>query len=72
MLKTEVATRGVLYKNVFLEIPQNSQKNTCARVSSLIKLQAYNFIKKRTWHRCFSVNFAKFLGTPFWQNTSGR
>ena len=23
-------------------------------------------------HRCFSVNFAKFLTTPFLQNTSGR
>ena len=31
--KTEAATRGVLYKKVFLEISQNSQKNTCARVS---------------------------------------
>ena len=28
--------RGVL----FLEIPQNSQENTCTRVSFLIKLQA--------------------------------
>ena len=26
---TEAATRGVLWKNVFLEISQNSQKNTC-------------------------------------------
>ena len=24
------------------------------------------------WHRCFPVNFAKFLRTPFLQNTSGR
>ena len=28
-------------------------------------------IKKRLWHRCFPVNFAKFLRTPL-QNTSGR
>ena len=21
-------------------------------------------LKKRLWHRCFPVNFAKFLGTP--------
>ena len=27
-------------KKVFLEITQNSQQNTCARVSFLIKLQA--------------------------------
>ena len=28
-------------------------------------------IKKRLWYRCFLVNFAKFLSTPFLQNTSG-
>ena len=28
------------------------------------------FIKKRFWHRCFPVNFAKFLRTLFSQNTS--
>ena len=28
--------------------------------------------KKRLWHRCFPVNFAKFLRAPFLQNTSGR
>ena len=33
----EAATRGVLCKMVFLEISQNSQENTCARVSFLIK-----------------------------------
>ena len=27
--------------------------------------------KKRLWHRCFPVNVAKFLRTPFLQNTSG-
>ena len=121
---------------MFLEISQNSQENTCARASFLIKLQAlgvfhrasffikhlrllllywntstkislllvpteavaqrcslrkgvfrnfakftgkhqrqklfFNFIKKRLWRRCFPVNFAKFLRTPFVQNTSGR
>ena len=29
-------------------------------------------LKKRLWHRCFPVNFAKFLRTPFLQNTSGQ
>ena len=52
---------------MFLEISQNSQENTCARVSFLIKLQAEtcNFIKKELWHRCFLVNFVKFIRTPF-------
>ena len=29
-------------------------------------------LKKRLWHRCFPVNFTKFLRTPFLRNTSGR
>ena len=29
-------------------------------------------LRKRLWHKCFPVNFAKFLRTPFLQNTSGR
>ena len=28
-------------------------------------------LKKRHWHRCFLVNSAKFLRTPFLQDTSG-
>ena len=39
---------------------ENSQESTCARVS---------FLKKRLWHRWFPVNFAKFVKTPFLQNT---
>ena len=42
---------------LFLEISQNSQENTCARVPFLLK--------KRLWHRCFPVNFVKFLRTSF-------
>ena len=37
---SEAATGGVLQEKVFLEISLNSQENTCARVSFLIKLQA--------------------------------
>ena len=29
--------------------------------------QASNFIKKRLWHRCFAVNFAKFLKALFYR-----
>ena len=61
-------------KKGFLKISQNSQENTCARVSYLIKLQAppATLLKKTLWHRCFPVNFAKFLRTLFLQNTSGQ
>ena len=62
---TEAATRGVLWKKVFLKISQNSQENTGVRVSFLI-------LKKRLWYRCFPVNFAKFLRKRLLQNTSER
>ena len=45
---------------MFLEISQNSQEDTRARDSFLIKE-----LKKRLWHRCFPVKFAKFLRTTF-------
>ena len=35
-------------------------------------LRPATIFKKRLWHRYFPVNFAKFLRTPFLQNTSGR
>ena len=51
-------------KKVFLKVWQNSQKNTCAKVSFLIKLQAYNF-KKETLAQVFSCEFCKiFKNTP--------
>ena len=31
----------------------------------LIKLQPATLLKNRLWHRCFPVNFKKFLRTPF-------
>ena len=54
-------------KKVFTEISQNSQENTCARISFLIKLQTrlQLYFKKRFWRRCFPVNFEKFLRTTF-------
>ena len=35
-------------------------------------LTSATLFKKGLWHSCFPVNFAKFLGTPFLHNTSGR
>ena len=73
-LPTYISTEAVVWrcsvKNVFLKISQNSLENTCARVSFLIKLYAseawgLHLYKKRDWHRCFPVNFAKYLRTPF-------
>ena len=43
--------RGVLCKKVFLEIWQNSQENTCARVSFLINFHAFGnfFFTEHLW-----------------------
>ena len=61
-------------KKVLSEISENSQENTCARASFLVKLQAWGLrpatlLKKRLLHRCFPVNFVKFLITPFFYRT---
>ena len=60
-IMTEAATVCVLQKKLSIKISQNSQENICARVSFLI----ITLLKKGLWHRCFLVNFAKFLRTPF-------
>ena len=43
--KPEAGAKRCSVKKVFLEISQNSQENTCARVSFLTK----GFIKKETY-----------------------
>ena len=35
-------------------------------------LRPATLLKKSLWHRCFPVNFAKFLRTSYLQNTSGQ
>ena len=51
----------VFCKKVFLQISQNSQENTSARVSSL-----------RDSIQVFLVNFQEFVRSPFLQNNFGR
>ena len=45
----EAAIQRCSVKSVFLEISQNSQENTCARVSFLIKLLASFFKEHLRW-----------------------
>ena len=58
------SSRGAL---VFLEISQNSQENTYAKVYFLIKLkaEACNFIKKETLTQVFSCGFCKISKQTF-------
>ena len=60
---SEAATKVVLCKKAFLEISQNLQKSTCARVSFFNKVVRLSccpmllkdcvLLKKRLRHRCF-------------------
>ena len=63
-LIAEAVFRRCSVKKVFLKISQNSQENTCTRVSFLQSL-ACNFSR---WHRCFPVYSANtFLRTLFFR-----
>ena len=57
-------------KKAFLEILQNSQENTCTRVSFLIKLpQACNFIKKETLAQTFYCEVCEISKNTFFHKT---
>ena len=60
-------------KDVLHNFSKFTGKHLCQSLF-LIKLLALacNFIAKGSLAQMFFVNFAKFLGTPFLQNTSGR
>ena len=55
---SEAVTRRCCLKNVFLQIAQNSQESICAGVYFQISCRPNR-------HNAFSVNFVKFLKTPF-------
>ena len=63
----EAVTRRCSVKKVFLEISQNLQENTGARVSFSIKLEAsaFNFIKKETLAQVFSCEFCEISKNTF-------
>ena len=59
----EVFCEKGFYKN-FAEF---IEKHLCESSSfnKVASLGPETFLKKRLWHRCFPVNFAKFLRKPF-------
>ena len=67
----EAVVQRCSVKKMFLEVSQNSQENTCARVSFLIKLQteACNFIKKETLTQVFSYEFCEISKNIFFRRT---
>ena len=69
---SDIRSSYQMYSKFFFKISQNSQKNTSARLSFLIKLQASacNFIKKGTLVQMFSYDFYKVFENTSLQNTS--
>ena len=63
------------FKKMLWEISQNSQGNFCIEMSFFDKVKLCRSapsLKARPQRRCFLVNFAKFVRTPFLQNTTRR
>ena len=60
---------------MFLEISQKlTEKHLCQSLffNEVAGLRHATLLKMRLWHRCFPVNFAKFLRTHFLQKSSWR
>ena len=61
-------------KGVLRNFAKFTGKHLCQSpfFNKVASLTPATLLKKRLWHRCFPVNFGKFLRTPFLQNTPGR
>ena len=69
--KLRSSCREVFYrKGVLRTLAKFTGKHLCQRLV-FNKFADCNLLKKSLWHRCFPVNFAKFLRTPILQNSSG-
>ena len=70
-LSLSIYYNGVLKDTRSCETAQNIQKQP-PELQLGKKKRPATLLIKRLWHRCFPVNFAKFLRTCSLQNTSGR
>ena len=61
-------------KGVLKSFANFTGKHLCQSLflNKVAGLRPTTLLTKRLWHRCFPVNFSKFLRIPFLQNTSGR
>ena len=66
--------RCSIKKDVLTNFTKFTGKHLCQCLffNKVAGLRPATLLKKRLWHRCFSVNFVKFLRKPFSQNISGR
>ena len=70
-LCTEAVTWRCSVENVSLKFLQNSQENTCARISFLISWwpEAGSFIKKESLAQVFSYEFCEMFKKTFFYRT---
>ena len=61
-------------KGVLINFAKFIVKHLCQSLffNKVAGLRPETLLKRRLWHRCFPMNIAKFLRTPFLENTSGR
>ena len=61
-------------KGVLRNFAKLTGKHKCQNLffNKVAGLRPSTLLKKRLWHRCFPISFAKFLRTPFIENTYGR
>ena len=72
-MKIQKQPREVFYKKAVLgNFTKFTGKHLCQSLSQQSCRPPATLLKNELWHRCFLVNFAKFLRTPFSQNTSRR
>ena len=69
-LHREAVVRRCFVKKVLLEISQNSQKNTCSRVSFLIKLQAWASVHTVTEQLELNYSVANNINKQSWMKGS--
>ena len=65
--------RCSMKNGIFRNLTKFTGKHLCQSLlfNKVAGLKPATLLKKRLCHRCFPVNFMKFLRTPFLQNTSG-
>ena len=66
--------RWSVEKGVYRNFAKFTGENLCQRLffNKVASLRPATLLKSNLWHRCFPVNFTKFLRTPFLQNISER
>ena len=71
---TYFAVAATMKKGFLRNFTKFTGKHLCQSIffNKVAGLRAATLLKKRPWHRCLPVNFAKFLRTPFLHYTSGR